>query len=385
MKIEENFELSKLTLVMATYGRQKHAIRNMTYWSNTGVILLVLDASPIAISNEILKNFSDNIIYVHDTSNYNQRLVNSFSKINTKYAQLICDDEFYPISAVLSSIKELEKDDTIISCMGVCLGFEIDKKNKKIFSKRTYLRLLENYNYTMNTDPIERLSRYMLYYEPFLMYAVIRTDIWKKAFDLPLKFMRNQLGKKNVEKFNFFASDEIQINMYLGFAGKSKIIRELYWLRSFGEHLTIRELHKKLSEPKSSFQEWWNSNSETDEYLKILEDSFRETKIKINISYKEMALKCCQLFLEGGGGEFLKHKLIYIKQKKNYTHVFLFYLKKFIPKFLKNFIKSLNILKTRKILLMDDLKFLEKKGIKIDQEKINEIIKIIENFHYKIY
>ena len=126
MKIEENFELSKLTLVMATYGRQKHAIRNMTYWSNTGVILLVLDASPIAISNEILKNFSDNIIYVHDTSNYNQRLVNSFSKINTKYAQLICDDEFYPISAVLSSIKELEKDDTIISCMGVCLGFEID-------------------------------------------------------------------------------------------------------------------------------------------------------------------------------------------------------------------------------------------------------------------
>ena len=43
--------------------------------------------------------------------------------------------------------------------MGVCLGFEIDTKNKKIFSKRTYLRLLENYNYTMNTDPIERLSR----------------------------------------------------------------------------------------------------------------------------------------------------------------------------------------------------------------------------------
>ena len=77
-----NSELSKLTLVMATYGRQKHAIRNMTYWSNTGVIFLVLDASPIPISNEILKNFSDNIIYIHDKSHYNQRLVNSFSKIN---------------------------------------------------------------------------------------------------------------------------------------------------------------------------------------------------------------------------------------------------------------------------------------------------------------
>ena len=32
---------------------------------------------------------------------------------------------------------------------------------------------------------------------------------------------------------------------------------------------------------------------------------------------------------------------------------------------------------------MDDLKFLEKKGIKINKEKINKIIKIIENFNYK--
>ena len=59
------------------------------------------------------------------------------------------------------------------------------------------------------------------------MYSMIRADIWKKAFDLPVKFMRNQLGKKNVEKFDFFASDEIQINMYLAFAGKSKLFPNL--------------------------------------------------------------------------------------------------------------------------------------------------------------
>ena len=61
----------------------------------------------------------------------------------------------------------------------------------------------------------------------------------------------------------------------------------------------------------------------------------------------------------------------------------MFYLKKLTPKSLKNFIKSLNILNNRKVLFMDDLKFLEKKGIKIDQEKIDEIIKIIENFNFK--
>ena len=170
MKSQETLELSKLTLVMATYGRQDHAIRNMRYWSNTGVILLVLDASPKPIENEILKTFDDNIIYVHDTSDYNERLVNSFSKINTKYTQLICDDEFYPISAVLSCIQELEKDENIISSMGVCLGFDVDKISKKIFSKRTYFRLIENYNYTMNTDPIERLSEYFKNYQPFNYY-----------------------------------------------------------------------------------------------------------------------------------------------------------------------------------------------------------------------
>ena len=383
MKIEENSELSKLTLVMPTYGRQNHVIRNIAYWSNTGVILLVLDASPIPIENEILKSFGENIIYIHDTNNYNERLVNSFSKINSKYAQLICDDEFYPISAVISCIKDLEKNDDIISCMGVCLGFEIDKKHKKILSKRTYLRLIENYNYTMNSDPIVRLKKYIVNYEPFLMYSMIRTEIWKKAFELPFKFMKTQKNKNQVEKFNFFASDEIQINMYLAFVGRSKIIRELYWLRSFGEHMPIRDLHSKFPEPQLTFEDWWSSNKEREQYLNILEESFRETKIKINISYKEIALKCCEFFIKSGGGNFLKHQLNYHKDKKNFTSLTFFYLKRLIPSFLKDYLKSLSIWKSRKVQFKNDIIFLKNEGIKVDVTELNKIQKIIENFHFK--
>jgi len=383
MKIEELSDLSKLTLVMATYGRQKHAIRNMTYWSNKGVILLVLDASPLPIEKEILKTFDKNIIYVHDQSDYNERIVNSFSKINTKYAQLISDDEFYPISAVLSCIKELEKNEDIISSIGVCLGFEVDKTRKKIFSKQCYARLIENYNDTMATDPLERLFNHLTNYEPFLMYSIIRTEIWKKAFNLPLKFIRNQSDKNNNEKFNFFCSDEIQINMYLAFAGRSKVIRELYWLRSFGEHPAIRDLHKKLSEPKLTFQEWWNSSSEKEDFLNILEDSFEETKIKINVSYKEMALKCCEFFLKGNGGEFLKHQLFYLKDKKKFILLFLFYLKRLTPSFLKDYVKSLGIWKDRKVLFKDNITLLKNKEIKVDLDELNKIQKKIENFHFK--
>ena len=80
-------------------------------------------------------------------------------------------------------------------------------------------------------------------------------------------------------------------------------------------------------------------------------------------SYKEMALKCCQFFLKGGGGEFLKHKLYYIKDKKNFISLFLFYLKRLIPSSIKSYVKSLYIWKTRKVLFKDDLIFLKNEGI----------------------
>ena len=383
MKSQETAELSKLTLVMATYGRQDHAIRNMRYWSNTGVVFLVLDASPNPIENNLLKNFGNNILYVHDQSDYNERIANSFSKINTKYTQLICDDEFYPISSVISSIKELEKNEKIISCMGVCLGFEVDKKNKKIFSKRIYERLISNYNYTMNSDPFERMSGYMINYIPFLMYAMIRSETWKKAFFLPIKFKREKDIKNNLEKFNFFASDETQINMYLSFAGKSKVLPELYWLRSFGEHLTIRELHDQHKEPKLTFEKWWRTSNQRSKYLEILEDSFKETKIKINISYKEMALKCCHFFLNGGGGDYSKTQLLFIKKEKSFIFLIFFYLKKLLPSFLKDYIKSLSFWRRRRLLFNDEVYILKNKGIKVDLNKLNEIQKIIENFHFK--
>ena len=52
--------------------------------------------------------------------------------------------------------------------------------------------------------------------------------------------------------------------MYLSFAGKSKVLPELYWLRSFGEHLSIK--NSMIPEPKMTFQEWWNSNNEKNEF-----------------------------------------------------------------------------------------------------------------------
>lgn len=50
-------ELTKLTLIMPTSRRQDYALRNMRYWSNTSVTLIVLDNSPSPIESNLIKSF----------------------------------------------------------------------------------------------------------------------------------------------------------------------------------------------------------------------------------------------------------------------------------------------------------------------------------------
>jgi glycosyltransferase domain-containing protein len=382
---DQNSELAKLTLVMATCRRQSHAIRNMRYWSNTGVVLLVLDDSPSPIKESVLNSLGNNIIYKHDSSEYSKRIVSGFSAINTKYTQLINDDEFYIISSVISCIRELEKNESIISCMGCCLGFIVDKKTKKIYSRPVYEQLTNNYKLTMEDDEVKRLNDYVTNYIPFLMFAMIRTDIWKKAFEIPVKFNTNKTKKYKFEKFNFFSSDENQINMYLGFAGKSKVIRELYWLRSYGEHPTIRDAHEDLPEPEMSIEEWWNSSNEREQFIQIMSDSFEKTGIKTKLSYNDIVIEWYNSFIKGGGGDLKKSQLFFIKHKHGIKRFYLLnffnYLNRLIPRRIKNIIKSSVLWKYRQTTFLEGVNLLANRGIKVDNDSLLKIQKIIYNFH----
>ena len=113
MNLEKKIDLSNLTLVMPTCNRQNFAIRNMKYWSNTNVKLIVLDDSPKPIDQSKIQSVGKNIIYVHLEKSWAERIMCSFDLINTKYVQLIGDDEFYIISAIENCIKELENNELL--------------------------------------------------------------------------------------------------------------------------------------------------------------------------------------------------------------------------------------------------------------------------------
>ena len=251
MSVKKYPNLSKLTLVMPTCRRQDFVLRNIEYWSKTDVKIIILDDSPKSIENEIINKFNKNIKYIHCQKSYSDRLEIATNEIKTKYVQLICDDEFYIISALESCLDELENDDTLISCNGCCLKFNYEKKNNSVYSNIVYEPLSYKYNYTMISDPIDRISNFMENYIPFLMYGIVRSEIWKKAFSIPSK-----------RKFNFFAYEEYQINIFLSLVGKSKVLRELSWLRSSGETLPTREKFIDKKQPPVLFDNWWDQNYE---------------------------------------------------------------------------------------------------------------------------
>ena len=376
MNSSEVVDLSKLTLVMPTCNRQNFAIRNMKYWSNTNVKLIVLDDSPKPINQSIIQSVSKNINYIHLEKSWKERIMTAFDLINTKYVQLIADDEFYIISAIENCIKELENNESIISCTGCCLKFVVNKEDKKIYSKYVYQRLYNNYEHTIHENPKKRLVSFMKNYHPFPIYSITRSSAWKKAFKIP-----------TIQKFNLYAYEEIQINMFLSFAGKCKVIKELLWLRSEGENIPIRDNFIDKQEPPNSFENWWNSETnQRDNFIAIMVENLNDFNHDPDLNYKDIVIESLNTYLLGGA-DWEKNRMNHIKDEKGILIFYLIlifnFIKKFIPKKIKNFIKKLNIYKNRQKLLLNCAKTFNRKGISVDSKKLNEIYTVIENFHFK--
>ena len=368
-------ELTKLTLIMPTSRRQDYALRNMRYWSNTSVTLIVLDNSPSPIEANLIKSFGKNIIYKYDNRTYEKRIAGAIPLINTTYTQLIADDEFYVKSAVISCIRELDKDNTLTSCTGCCLKFIVDKRSKKIYSKFVYERLYDEYEHSIQEDPSKRLNLYMKNYEPFPVYAVTRSSVWKKAFELI----------NNHKQFNFFSSDEYQLNSYLIFSGKSKVIKELLWLRSAGENIPVRDLKFDLVESPINIVQWWNSNNlEREEFIEKLSKVLRNINLDLNLDYKKIVIDSYNHYKSGGAG-WLENKMHYTKEKKG---IFVYYLIRFynlikmlIPFKIKNIIKSSQLWEINYSSFLEGTDLLSNKSIKVDYENLKNIEQIVLDFH----
>ena len=113
----------------------------------------------------------------------------------------------------------------------------------------------------MHSDPRERIEFHMKNYVPSLIYGVSRVAPWKISWE-------------NIVRVEFpaFAIGELQFEICMSFAGKSKVIPHLMWLRSHGETEPIRGTDLCLKNENSIFS-FWGSGAENKlkkEFIELL-------------------------------------------------------------------------------------------------------------------
>lgn len=249
--------LKDLTIVIPTYCRHQYVIRSIEFWSKTEVTLLVFDGSDFPIDESIVRKFSANISYYHMPGSLHKRLETAGKLINTKYVVLLSDDEFFIPSGLNSCIAELEGDNDLVACAGRCLAFSSEKS--KIIGFPIYPALA---NYSISDDrPGKRMLYHMSNYTPSTIYAVSRAEAWILAINV-----------MSVKQFPVYSIDELQFELAICHEGKSKVLPELVWLRSF-ENIPVRVTSPDISHSNPSIKifQWWSNTIRQKEKKEFLE------------------------------------------------------------------------------------------------------------------
>jgi glycosyltransferase domain-containing protein len=301
-------DLSNLTIIIPTFNRQDYALRNMSFWSSTNANIHILDGSKYEIDNSLLSKFATNINYHHYPVSFSERIAIAASFIKTKYAVLLGDDDFFLLSGLSACIYELETDPQYISCIGRTVSFYV-KKNE-IHGDLEYVEM-GNYAVT-NNDPFHRMKYHMNPYCCSILYSVIRSDHWKKAASLV-----------SLSNFPDLGLIELQFELAICFLGKSKVIPNLMWMRSY-------ENPSLYDGKQISFHNWWHdinyihlktnliSNfSKTLNYENLYQDEYFKNKTdEAYTAYVEWAKKyTSKLDLVDNRVIRLKHSLVKIKNR----------------------------------------------------------------------
>lgn len=353
--------LNDLTIVVLTYCRQNYALRLMRYWTDKGVRVIVVDGTDTPIAQKNLQGLTESITYLHMPVGIYERLQSCLNLLSTRYVMLSGDDEFYLPSALMSCIKVLESDSSIVACCGRSLAFE--PRDGNIYGYPFYPKL-KNYS-LMEDNPKTRVINHMSNYVPSLIYAVSKTIQWKKVWTYLLQ-----------HEFAIQSITELQFELSMAYVGKSKVIPELMWLRSLNENPPTRGTDPSLSE-SIPFHTWWTSDQffiEREQFIIFMKKLLRFLKRNKRTDHREIVM--------AGFNAYAR------ETQKSFRSS---YLNSLNPLIILKFLDRKSLLKKikknlRKILGWDTCLTraalnLQKQGVKVDQKEIEYIQEILRDFH----
>jgi glycosyltransferase domain-containing protein len=361
--------LSKLTLVLFTYNRQDYALRNMRYWSGRGAKILVLDGTDQAIDSVLLEELESNIKYHHLPISIHERLAYSITLIEeeSEFVALYGDDEFFSQSALENCIVELEKDPSLVSCMGRTIGFNPTENG---LIGRSMYNEMKDY-ILMQDDPIDRMVAHMGNYTSSTIYSVIRTPVWKRATNA---FVKNL--------FNVFSIEEYIFEMVVTYMGKSKVIPVLYWFRSLENERIIQNDNK--------FNIWWNSSEcmeEKELFINLMVNSLSCENDIDKIKLRKGIIKTGDAFtvwaneLAIGAASPIKGRSAFLSRLFTFGIWKLKGLRSRFNKFWPQ-LSNLDLSDKKKMQSFDlAIRQLKKEGVQVNDQEISEIEQIVMNFY----
>lgn len=358
--------LKKLTVVIPTYERHSFVLRAMKFWDNKNVSVVILDGSKNSISKNKLREFSSNLKYFHMPVSLRARLefiskafLDKSINQNKPYVLLQGDDEFYIPSSLKYCINELDKNKELISCCGTALGFR-PVKGFGIEGVSCYTKL---YGYHRSEDKnLDRAVNHMNDYVIAHLYSVVRKNEWS--------YSTQAFSQKEIP---VFAMWELQFEMCASYAGKSKVIPHLMWLRSYGENdlNTGTDVDFSMDIHGLHFDDWWldnNNSSEINQFLEQMVFSFTNiSNVKAKDAKKE-AKKIAESYVK-----HLEFNKKTIRQMVGNKIPFLKKLYEIIRKFLKTFKKPIEITKLSEVI--------KKSGVQVNKKELDEIKEILIKFH----
>lgn len=266
-------QLKQLTVIIPTYERQDVLLRQVAYWGNSQATVVIVDGSSSPLPRDVLSAIGKllNLRYLYSPTPMHDRLRLASEHIQTPYAVMHGDDEFFLKSSLCRVIDRLDADSGLSACNGQSIGFKYVTQDGA-GSVEYYDAGYTHWRYAVEGGSAkDRLLFAMNSYNAATSYAVLRAPVWANSWGDVREWTSPYAG----EMYQAIAT-------YL--AGRLETIDEPLMLRS-GENPPVSSassFNRRLQ-----FYDWWQSPQYKSERIDFSERLVRKAMCETGLDSGE--------------------------------------------------------------------------------------------------
>jgi len=210
--------LSRLTVIIPTISRPDYVRRQIKYWLQTDAEVRILDGGRVPIDLTEFDLAHTNVKYLHMPVNFNERLAHAGSIIDTEFACLLPDDEFFLPAGLRACFDHMDINHEHIGCVGKVLYFFVEQGKFLTFQGyQDWLPFADDA--ILATDRVRQVLPPLKAHK--VQFGIYRTEYWKKIFETSYS--------------DYYSSGylyERMLNLYSAVLGRTVILDDLLWMRS---------------------------------------------------------------------------------------------------------------------------------------------------------